>query len=159
MSEKKMLREVGNEMDRILKGREALRRHLDLVCEFHNISPGKEEKIKSLLVDVLEAAQSDVFPAFGDLESIIIVDGSCCRKNSHPPLSSLIQNVNMILPDLSKYDEQSARCLVAHELAHLALFHWRLSDKKFSAKLQEIHDKAADILAASWGFFEPKKEK
>lgn len=159
MSEEKILREVGNEMNEILKGRETLRKHLDLVCEFHNISPEKEEKIKSLLLDVLEAAQSDVSPALWDLENIIIVDGSCCRRNSHPPLSTLIQNVNMILPDLSKFDEQTARCLAARELAHLALFHWRVGDKKFSAKLQEVNNKAADILAVSWGFPEPKKEK
>lgn len=157
MSEKKMLREVGNEIDEILKDRETLRRHLDLVCEFHNIPPEKEEKIKSLLLDVLEAAQSDVFPALVDLENIIIVDGSCCRKNSHPPLSSFIYNVNIIFPDLSKYDEYSARYLVAHELAHLALLHWKLGDKKISAKLQEVNNRAADILAASWGFAKPEK--
>lgn len=152
--------ETFKEIDKFLEDREALRKHVNFISEFHNISPEEEEKWRDWLVDVLEAAGNDIFPVLADLQVIVITKGGCCRRDAHTPSGERwIEGLQIILPDLSDCSEQAAKQAVAVQLAHAALLHWKIRNEKVSKKVQEVNDKAADILAASWGFEKEEKDQ
>lgn len=147
------------EMDEFLRDRGTLRIHVNCIFEFVEIEPKLQEKMKDFLVDVLEAAKNEISPVIGDIESVVMVGGGYCRRVIFPPPPAgevCPEGVQILLPDLSHHDEQSAKWVMAHQLAHAALFHWKVTNRDVSAKVDEVNNQAADLLAESWGFGRPE---
>jgi len=90
-------------------------------------SEGFEKRIKRLFSEVLFVLDKSVGAWLGRLESVVVIEGGCCRRLTIPePLPNEDwEHRYQIILSLSACDrsDEGLKRLFAHELSHLALNH------------------------------------
>lgn len=145
------------ETNSLLKDRLTLRGFVNSTFELPGITPHDREKMEDFLVDVLEGGKEDLWPILGSIESIIMVAENYYRQEIYCSLGEKRDELQVILPDLSKFSEKYIKYSMACQLAHLLLCHYKIKNRVWN-KIKKQSDEAVDVLVASWGFPPPEKK-
>lgn len=114
----------------------------------------KEKRFVSLFRQVLQKSWPDLKERIHEIQAIVCCDTPFCEwKDFNFCRFTVPRGKKFVLgfPSniLCTSDEQ-VRSIIAHELAHFKIRHW--SSFETGEKAFEEKEKAADALAAKWGF-------